>query len=661
VLIKGIDDLLYRKGPELALYLIEHATPAKPPRKRVPLSDGVEATNGATAPAPAAARKQGQYEATGDKLILWRPAGEELIPMPLANFDARITSEIVKDDGTEQRRFYEITATYKENSYTFQVAATEFGSLNWVADRLPAECLCYAGRGIKDHLPVAIKSLSGTIPRRTIFTHTGWADVGSQKVYLHTGAAIGARGVVEGIQVELPAELGQFRLPPLGQGKELIEAIYTTLKFLDVAPRRITVPLFLTAYRAALGEANFSVFLYGESGVRKTSLAAIVQQHFGAAMDYDHAPSNWESTGNFIETLAHAAKDAVLLIDDFVPSGSRHDVERKYALADRLFRGQANRQGRGRLQSDTSYRATRKPRGIPVGTGEELPRGRSLQARMLSILVVPGDVDLDLLKKVQDDAGDGQFSMAMAGFIHYVAENFEEVQQQRRLQNQAAREAAALTTAHGRGVAIRMELSSTANILSRFFTHAGAMTETNAREWLNSIDQALAEVACEREEQEQEVDTARRSLEFLQTAITRGDAYLTDSSEEPLPEHPARYGWRKQPMVGTSTPGFVWEPRGNHIGWVDDEGIYLDPAAAFAAIQHLARATDDPLTTSTTAWRRSLHEKGFLKKKETKRGVYTYRKTLGDGRKDVLWLFPETLGGTKSTDHSDHDQFGISD
>jgi hypothetical protein len=634
--LKGVDDLLAGKGPELVLHLIEHPTPAKPPRRRI------SADSGEPQPSTGSASVPGQYEATGGRLIWWKPSsGDQLVATPLANFDARIVSELVKDDGTEQTRFYEIMATHNGSPYTFHVRATDFDSLHWVARELSAPCMVFAGRGVKDNLPVAIKTVSGIIPRRTIFTHIGWTIVEAQRAYLHSDGAIGAHGVLPDIQVELPAELSEFRLPAPPDSRSLINAIRASLSICDVAPQRITIPLLLTAYRSVLGEANFSVFLYGESGERKSCLAALIQQHFGAGMDFDHLPANWESTENYSERLAHLAKDSVLVMDDFVPTGDFRAVQRKHALADRLLRGQANRQARGRLQSDISFRAGNKPRGIVVATGEELPRGQSLRARLLALLVLKGDVKLDALTCAQQAGAHKQFSEAMSGFVRYVAEHWDDIHDKRRVYASEAKVEAAETSAHGRGVAMRHELLWAAKILSEFALDAGAMTRYDADEFRERVNNALQEVAAERTQEEQEADVARRSLELLGTAITRGDAYLADPKGH-APDEPERYGWRKQQ---TSGRGEAFEPRGSLIGWIDEDRIYLEPSAAFAAIQAVTRATHEPLSASQQAWIRSLNARGLLEQKEIYRRLYTCRKVLQGRERGVLALKQSALGG----------------
>src|SRR5919199_337965 len=78
------------------------------------------------------------------------------------------------------------------------------------------------------------------------------------------------------------------------------------------------------------------------AGSGKTQLAALAQQHYGAGMDGLHLPAGWHSTANALEVMAFHAKDALLVVDDFAPTGSAVDIQRLHREADRLIRGQGN-------------------------------------------------------------------------------------------------------------------------------------------------------------------------------------------------------------------------------------------------------------------------------------------------------------------------------
>ena len=94
-----------------------------------------------------------------------------------------------------------------------------------------------------------------------------------------------------------------------------------------------------------------------------------------------------------LEKKAFLAKDAVLVVDDFAPAGTTTDVQRLHREADRLFRGAGNRSGRARMRADGGSRPTYYPRGLIVSTGEDVPSGQSLRARMLVLELAPGDID----------------------------------------------------------------------------------------------------------------------------------------------------------------------------------------------------------------------------------------------------------------------------
>lgn len=132
---------------------------------------------------------------------------------------------------------------------------------------------------------------------------------------------------------------------------------------IELGPEQISFPLLAAAYRAVLGEADFAMHLAGETGAFKSEVAALHQQHFGAAMDRLHLPGTWSSTGNALEALAFFGKDALVVIDDFAPQGNSADVARYHAAADRVFRAAGNHAGRSRLDSTTKLREP-KPRAL---------------------------------------------------------------------------------------------------------------------------------------------------------------------------------------------------------------------------------------------------------------------------------------------------------
>src|SRR5918993_546137 len=346
-----------------------------------------------------------RYRATSQGLVWGKPTRYGISPTPLTNFTAEIVSDIVEDDGAEEKHTFEIEARLRERQRRFEVPASRFASMNWVAEHLGASAFVYPGFGYEKHAAVAIQSLSGEIAERRYFAHTGWRKIEGEWAYLHAGGAIGPKGPLTGVEVAMgDGRLGDCVLPEPPENTALVETVRASLRFLDLAPPGVAYPLLAAVYRAALGEASpvdLSVHLVGPTGAHKTELTAMAQAHYGAAFNSRNLPGNWESTDNSLEKQAFLLKDAVLVVDDFAPTGTTGDVARMHRRADRLVRAQGNRSGRGRMWADGTLRPQYHPRGLVVSSGEDTPRGQSLRARMLISEISPGDVDLEVLTEMQ--------------------------------------------------------------------------------------------------------------------------------------------------------------------------------------------------------------------------------------------------------------------
>src|ERR1035441_350516 len=345
--------------------------------------------------------------------------------IPVANFRACIVSDIILDDGVEQQRHCGVEAELDGQKVVFTVPAVEFGRMGWVLPRLGPRAIIYPGQ--TQHARAAIQELSGPIRQERIFSHLGWRKPDLDWVYLHAGGALGAAGLRSDWQVQLPAPLQDYRLQVPPQADELARAIQASLDLLRAAKDRVSFPLLAAVYRAALGGVSFSVFLSGPSGVFKSALAALCQQHFGAAMEASRLPANFASTGNALELLAFSAKDALLVVDDFAPQGGTGDGE-LHNVADRLFRGAGNQQGRGRLGANGRLRAAQAPRGLVLGTGEEVPQGQSIRARLVILELGAGEVDRGWLSRCQQAGRDGRLAASMGGFVRWVAGQYEGLQ-----------------------------------------------------------------------------------------------------------------------------------------------------------------------------------------------------------------------------------------
>ncbi len=381
----------------------------------------------AAQPLPDAA---GAYRVAGGRIVRDVPTRDGPVDTPLATWAGRIVEEVVTDDGAERSVTLAVEGALQDGTPLprVEVLAADWPYMRWPVERWGTRAVVLAGAATADHLRCALQLLSGDVPRRTVYAHTGWREIGGRWLYLHAGGAIGAGGPASDVCVSLPDALAGYILPdplddPRGASRVWL-AVRASLRVLDVAPDRITVPLLGAVYRAVLAPCDCALHLAGPTGAGKSETAALAQQHYGAAMDRLHLPGSWASTGNSLESLAFAAAHAVLVVDDFAPAGATGDVSRMHREADRLLRAQGNRAGRQRMRADATLRPAKPPRGIIISTGEDVPRGQSLRARMLTLELGPGELDWARLTDCQRDAAAGLYAQAMAGFLRWLAPQY---------------------------------------------------------------------------------------------------------------------------------------------------------------------------------------------------------------------------------------------
>jgi hypothetical protein len=407
----------------------------------------------------------------------------------------------------------------------------------------------------------------------------------------------------------------------------------------EVAPDVVSIPIHAAVYRAPFGSADFSGHLSGQTGEGKSCLVALAQQHCGAELDARHLPASWSSTANALEGLAFAAKDALLVVDDFCPTGSSADVQRLHREADRLLRAQGNQTGRLRMRADTTLRPEKPPRGLILSTGEELPRGQSLRARLLLLELPAGSLDWQRLTVCQQDAAAGLYAQAFAGFIRWLAPQYEEKRIAFRRDVLELRNGASLADQHRRTPEIVANLAVAFRWFLRFAREAETLSDAEVAALWQRGWAALGRAAVAQASQRATEEPARRFLELLSAAIASGHAHVaTPVGREP--GTPEAWGWRP-----TSTGGYEseWRPDGARIGWLDGTDLYLEPQAAYAVAQRLAREAEGSIPVTLLVLKRRLEDQGFLVGKDRAREVLTVRRTLQGQRRAVLHLHAEAL------------------
>jgi hypothetical protein len=597
----------------------------------------------------------GEYSEDDSGIFLHtRTRGGEIVKTRLTNFRGRIILDRSEDNGTDITRIFDIRIRTPCGESTVSVPASEFGTMNWVTEKVGADAVIFSGPHFREHVRATIQSLSQPVPKNASYSHTGWRTIGGQPHYLHGAGAITSDGLVPDIYVTLPPSLRYFQFPAPPTGDEERVAIRACLELLTLGPLPVTVSLYGAVHRVFLGSCDWGLHISGASGVFKTEVVALAMQHCGAGFDARHLPAGWHSTPNALEVLAFYAKDAPLPIDDFCPRGNSSDSQRLQGAADRLFRAQANGTGRGRLRSDASFRDSKPPRGIIISTGEDGFDGKSLNARVLTIELAKGDIAPEKLTKMQAYARDGRFVAASSGYIQWLAGQYDTLDATCRQVRQSLRTHFVSQHTHARTPEILIDIALGWRMFLQYAWDCVAITEQQRQTYEAKILKALSSLSETQATYQAEQDPARRFLDLVKAAITSQQAHVADASGQASMTAPTIWGWKER-RLGGEDGGIDWQGGGTRIGYIDeqDELLYLDEDAALLAARAMARGSGDEIVLTKFALRKRLGEEGYLiGEKRGGKSYWTARVLLMGQRRIVLRIPWDKFGYTGPNSHN---------
>lgn len=539
--------------------------------------------------------------------------GNELVQV-LANFDARIFEEVAYDDGAEVVRAFKMRGRLASGAALAdaRVTAGEFGGMNWVASAWGARALVSAGAGSRDHLRAAIQVLSEP-NERLVFRHTGWRFHEGHWVYLFQGGGVGA----ESVTVELDPPLDRFILPP--ETKDLRDAVSLSLRILDAAPPSVSIPLLAATYMAPLAfitSPDFALWMVGPTGSLKSELAALAQRHFGT-FDRKTLPGSWTSTENALEARLFTVKDAIAVIDDYAPNADSRAQQELEKRAQRIIRGIGNRASRGRLRADLSQQPDRPPRGMVVCTGEDLPTGHSIQARLVIVEVDRERLNLDVITVLQ--ASGDRLAHAMRGYIEWLQPVIPQLKKEMPARLGRLRSELYQIGSHLRQADALAQLRGAFDLLLEFAEHVGAIDDVRATELRAAARQTLWRIGETQGNVLRDLEPAERFITVLGTLLEQRRVRLVEK--------------------GTS-------PRADDVeavGWFDEDFAYLLPEAARRRVATFLRESGEAWSHSAHALHKALVRKGIVVPGPDGRPEMQVR--VGDGKRRVLRLRLTALRG----------------
>lgn len=545
----------------------------------------------------------------------------------LANFSAKILKEIYYVDADKKTTYFQIAGrdSHDKPLPEIQVPATNFPSMSWV---LPA----WGSRAVIMPIPSAERELKTAImvlskpQQETIYTHTGWIEANGKHAYLDAHGAITPKGRNSKYRVHLPPELSRFRLRP--DPAQLKPALKATLQLVNLAPPPIAWPLLAAIFRPIFTTTDYAVHLTGKTGTFKSELASLVQSHWGSDFDARHLPGSWSSTGNALEAQAYRTKDAIFVIDDFVPFGTSWQVRALQKTVDQLVRGQGNQAGRARLTDISSFQTTMYPRGLIFSTGEDTPVGHSVRARMLILELSPGDIAPEALTKAQ--AARKLFSVAMGNFVQHIASDLPG-----HVQRHARRRLKYRDDFHGVGhsrtPSMLGDIMATLSIVLDYANELGVISDHSLPAVRAKSANAVMEIGQQQYAYLHEADITENFIDGIRTILaTKAGHFRTVNGG--IPSSPDLLGWSEVTSEGDLP---TYRHHGKPLGWVDwnTDAMYLDATVGWPEVKRFAKIT----LTKQTMFKR-LKDASLLTRVDDGRKRNTIRVTCQGHTRQVLAL-----------------------
>lgn len=537
---------------------------------------------------------------------------------PLCNFTAKVTEEIERDNGVEAIKTFAIEGELDDGEKLprIEIPALQFTNMHWIVGEWGVRTRISAGQSARDRLREAVQYFSSDVINHTVYTHTGWRRMpDGQWVYLHGD---GAMGTTEEVDVDLEGRLEAYRLP--SKLVDLPEAVNRSLGLLDIAPYGITIPLLAGVYLAPLGEAlepDFAIWLYGPTGSLKSSLSAVFLSHYGK-FERKNLPASWESTDNALERVLFTIKDAICVVDDYAPQSDPSAQLRMTRVIQRILRSQGNRSGRSRMNADLSLRPTYTPRGLLLTSGEDLPSGQSILARLLTVEVDREQIDLDRLTRTQNAIG--RLPHALAGYIQWLAPQMDQLREEIPARWRAFRQEALSNKGHLRVPEVTAYLAVGLDMFLKYAQHTGVVSVDQSDRIYADGWSTLLSVAEAHQSRIQQEDPAETFLGVLGALLAQKVVYLA----------PKEFGIDGQ------------EGGGEQIGWKDDDGyVYLIPEVAYRTVARFQRDSGGHFPHSKTALYRCLEKRGALIPGQD--GRHPRQVKIGGKNRRVLMIEREAL------------------
>lgn len=520
---------------------------------------------------------------------------------PLCFGALAIKSEITKNNGVENNIYFEVLAATPAGDLLAPciVSASEFNSLNWIIKNYGARVAIAATQSAKQKLITAVTLTGLNCERRRVYSHFGYIYKNDKPVnYLHFGGDLLEDN---NSQCEIDNNLRRYNMLTPGNTEENRTAVNKSLLMLRAHAPAVVYPLLSFVYlaplmpivKAVLGDIGFLFYLQGETQGGKSTLAALACSHYGN-FTRSTPPASFLATANAINELAFILKDCILWIDDFYPKENPAERKKITGIFQNLARAAGDTATRARLNSDSRLKTNHPPRCLFLVTGEDNPDiGKSGAARVFSVYV-PSGIREDITE-IQTAGRSGDLARAMACYIRYIIDNFEDVKSNfEYIYNICSED---ITADFG---AVRLSnqaalLSASLIMFLKYAVVSGAITSENAKQIKTEGLQYIKQAARDNENNIRDTDPVNIYIRALSDLIAAGRVSLIDLD-----------------INTPATSDFMLSDKNNIIGYKDKLYIYLDSNLAYKAVYDYQAGENAFFGISKATIQRQLLERGYI-------------------------------------------------
>lgn len=356
------------------------------------------------------------------------------IPIKLTNILPVMLNLLEYTNGEDTENKYNMVAYVLDRNDKklgpFVITEKELSKLtSAISNRFIGEVINYSDNSDKKMREIVELIGRESVEKKVIHTNTGFDEHNGNRVFLYHGGYIGNTDT----DVEIETDLTDYNIPQYcftDKEFDLKESLETEYSLLELADLKIMIPLIAITYLSSLFSilqeegilVNFVLLIVGKTGTYKSSISSLSLNHFGK-FALNEFPLSFRSTFAGLEKVAFAAKDVLLVVDDYKPETMETDQEK---IMEGIMGLWGDRHSRNKMNSKGGLHKKYAPRGLAIVTGERPPKfSQSRLARAITIYTQEGSIDFEKLKELFKKKE--QLNFAMRVFIEWIISNEEDI------------------------------------------------------------------------------------------------------------------------------------------------------------------------------------------------------------------------------------------